>query len=189
MMGITVQSFLSCATGVAVAVALVRGIARRSAQTIGNFWVDLTRITLYVLLPICIVATLFLVFEGVPQTLGSYVDVTTIEDGHQSLARGPIASQEAIKLLSGDGGGFFNANSAHPFENPTALSGLVEMLLIFLLGVALTNTFGRMVGDMRQGWALFSVMGLLFLGSVAVVYSCETAPNHALVFPLKSGPS
>ena len=120
MAGITVQSFLSGATGVAVAIALVRGFARRSAQTIGNFWVDVTRVTLYVLLPICVVAGLFLVWQGVPQTLGAYVSATTLEGANQVLARGPVASQEAIKLLSGDGGGFFNANSAHPFENPTA---------------------------------------------------------------------
>jgi K+-transporting ATPase ATPase A chain len=146
-----VQSFLSAATGIAVAVALVRGFARRTSQTIGNFWVDLTRITLYVLLPICIVVSLFLVWQGVPQTLLGYVDATTLEGAHQVLARGPVASQEAIKLLGGDGGGFFNANSAHPFENPGPLSGLVEMLLIFLIGAPLTYTFGRMVGDQRQG--------------------------------------
>ncbi len=180
MAGITVQSFLSGATGVAVAIALVRGIARRSAHTIGNFWVDLTRITLYVLLPICIVAALFLVWEGVPQTLGASVDVTTLDGGHQVLARGPVASQEVIKLLSGDGGGFFNANSAHPFENPNALTGLVEMFLIFLLGVALTNTFGRIVGDQRQGWALFAIMAVLFVPGVAIVYSSEASQSPAV---------
>ena len=116
------------------------------------------------LLPICIVAALFLVWQGVPQTFGPYVTATTLEGAHQVLARGPVASQMAIKLLSGDGGGFFNANSAHPFENPTALAGLVEMLLIFLIGVALTNTFGRMVGDQRHGWALFAAMAVLFVG-------------------------
>jgi potassium-transporting ATPase potassium-binding subunit len=178
MAGITVQSFLSGATGIAVAFALVRGFARRSAQTIGNFWVDLTRITLYVLLPICVVAALFLVWQGVPQTLGPYVDVTTLEGTHQVLARGPVASQEAIKLLSGDGGGFFNANSAHPFENPTATTGLVEMLLIFLLGTALTNAFGRTVGDQRQGWALFAFMAVLFLAGVAIVYAKEASPDR-----------
>jgi potassium-transporting ATPase potassium-binding subunit len=179
MAGITVQSFLSCATGVAVALALVRGIARRSAQTIGNFWVDLTRITLYVLLPICIVAPLFLVWQGVPQTLSPYVGATTLEGAHQLLARGPVASQEVIKLLSGDGGGFFNVNSAHPFENPTALAGLLEMILIFLLGVALTYTFGRMVGDQRQGWALFAAMAVLFIAGVTVVYANEATRNRA----------
>jgi potassium-transporting ATPase potassium-binding subunit len=180
MAGLTVQSFLSGATGMAVALALVRGFARRTSETIGNFWVDLTRITLYVLLPICVVAGLFLVWQGVPQTLGGYVDATTLEGAHQLLARGPVASQEAIKLLSGDGGGFFNANSAHPFENPGALSGLVEMLLIFLIGAALTYTFGRLVTDQRQGWALYAAMGVLFLAGLTIVYSREAKPNPVL---------
>ena len=179
MAGITVQSFLSGATGVAVAITLVRGFGRRTSQTIGNFWVDLTRITLYVLLPICVVAAVFLVWQGVPQTLGPYVSATTLEGASQVLARGPVASQEAIKLLSGDGGGFFNANSAHPFENPGPLSGFVEVLLIFLIGAALTNTFGRVVGDQRQGWALFAAMAFLFLAGLAVVYASEAAPNPA----------
>ena len=177
MAGITVQSFLSAATGVAAAIALVRGFARRSARTIGNFWIDVTRITLYVLLPICVVATLFLVWQGVPQTLGNYVNATTLEGAQQVLARGPVASQEAIKLLRGDGGGFFNANSAHPFENPTALTGLFEMLLIFLIGVALTNTFGRMVGDQRHGWALFAAMAILFAAGLTTMYASEAAHN------------
>jgi K+-transporting ATPase ATPase A chain len=181
MAGLTVQSFLSAATGIAVAMALIRGFARRTSQTIGNFWVDLTRVTLYVLLPICVVAGLFLVWQGVPQTLDGYVDATTLEGAHQVLARGPVASQEAIKLLSGDGGGFFNANSAHPFENPNALTGLVEMLLIFLIGAPLTYTFGRMVADQRQGWAVFAAMALLFLGGLSIVYSSEAKPNPALV--------
>jgi len=180
MAGIVVQSFLSAATGVAVAFALVRGFARRSFATIGNFWVDLTRITLYVLLPICIVAALILVWQGVPQTFGAYVTATTLEGGQQVLARGPVASQMAIKLLSGDGGGFFNANSAHPFENPTALAGIVEMLLIFLIGAALTNAFGRMVGDQRHGWVLFGAMAVLFVAGLAVVYGSEGHPNPAL---------
>ncbi len=180
MAGLTVQSFLSAATGIAVSIALSRGLARQSALTIGNFWVDLTRITLYVLLPICVVAALFFAWTGVPQTLGPYVNATTLEGATQVVARGPVASQEAIKLLSGDGGGFFNANSAHPFENPTAVTGFVEILLIFLVGAALTNTFGRMVGDQRQGWALFSVMAVLFLAAVAAVYAGESAKNPAL---------
>ena len=180
MAGITVQSFLSGATGVAVAIALVRGFTRRSSQTIGNFWVDLTRVTLYVLLPICVVAALFLVWQGVPQTLGAYASATTLEGANQVLARGPVASQMAIKLLSGDGGGFFNANSAHPFEDPTALAGMLEMLLIFLIGVALTNTFGRMVGDQRHGWALFTAMALMFVAGLAVVYASEGTHNSAL---------
>jgi K+-transporting ATPase ATPase A chain len=180
MAGITVQSFVSAATGVAVALAFVRGFARRTSQTIGNFWVDLTRITLYVLLPICIVAGLFLVWQGVPQTVAGYVDATMLEGAHQIVARGPVASQEAIKLLSGDGGGFFNANSAHPFENPTPLSGLAEMLLIFLIGAPLTYSFGRIVGDQRQGWALLAAMAVMFLVGLAIVYSCESGPNPAM---------
>jgi potassium-transporting ATPase potassium-binding subunit len=177
MAGITVQSFLSGATGIAVAIALVRGFSRRSAQTIGNFWVDVTRITLYILLPICVAAALFLIWQGVPQTLDGTVSATTLEGAQQLLARGPVASQEAIKLLSGDGGGFFNANSAHPFENPTALAGMLEMLLIFLIGVALTNTFGRMVGDQRHGWALFAAMAIMFVVGLAAIYASETKPN------------
>jgi K+-transporting ATPase ATPase A chain len=180
MAGITVQSFLSGATGIAVAIALLRGFARVSARTVGNFWVDLTRITLYLLLPICVVASLVLVSQGVPQTLNGYAEATTLEGGRQLLAYGPVASQEAIKLLSGDGGGFFNANSAHPFENPTALTSFFELLLIFMIGGALTNTFGRMVGDERQGWALFSAMTILFLAGVTVVYGGEANRNPAL---------
>jgi K+-transporting ATPase ATPase A chain len=179
MAGITAQSFLSGATGIAVAIAFIRGFARRSSLTIGNFWADMTRVTLYILLPLCIVVTLLLVWQGVPQTLGSYVNATTVEGAYQVLARGPVASQEVIKLLSGDGGGFFNANSAHPFENPTALTGLCEPLLIFLIGAALTNTFGRMIGDPRQGWALFAAMTVLFLAGLAIVYASESAPSHA----------
>ncbi len=180
MLGITAQSFLSGATGIAVAIALVRGFVRRESPTIGNFWVDLTRATVYVLLPVCVLASLFLVWQGVPQTLGGAVHVTTLEGARQTIALGPVASQEAIKLLSGDGGGFFNANSAHPFENPTALSGMVEMLLIFLVGVALTGTFGRMVGNRRQGWALFSVMAALFVMGMVAMYAAEAHPNPAL---------
>jgi K+-transporting ATPase ATPase A chain len=177
MAGITVQSFLSGATGIAVAIVLLRGFARVSARTVGNFWVDLTRITLYLLLPICVVASLLLVSQGVPQTLKAYVEATTLEGDGQLLAYGPVASQEVIKLLSGDGGGFFNVNSAHPFENPTALTGLIELLLIFMIGAALTNTFGRMVGDERQGWALFTAMAVLFLAGVTVVYGGEAGRN------------
>jgi K+-transporting ATPase ATPase A chain len=195
MAGITVQSFLSGATGVAVAIALVRGFARRSALTIGNFWVDLTRATLYLMLPICMVVTIFLIWQGVPQTLDSYVNATTLEGVTQVVARGPVASQEAIKLLSGDGGGFFNANSAHPFENPTALTGVIEMLLIFLIGASLTNTFGRMVGDRRQGWVLYAAMMAMFAVGVTAICASEAAPNVGLASysldqsagPLQSG--
>jgi K+-transporting ATPase ATPase A chain len=177
MTGITVQSFLSAASGIAVAIALVRGLARHGSVTIGNFWVDLTRGTVYLLLPICVVVGLFLVWQGVPQTLGATLQATTLEGAQQLIARGPVASQEVIKLMSGDGGGFFNVNSAHPFENPTALTNLVEMLLIFLLGGALTNTFGRMVGNERQGWVLFGVMAVLFAVGVIAIYSAEAAGN------------
>jgi potassium-transporting ATPase potassium-binding subunit len=180
MAGITVQSFLSVAAGMAVAVAFIRGFARRRSATIGNFWVDLTRGTLYVLLPICVIAALILTAEGVPQTLASSAEVTTLEGGTQTIARGPVASQEAIKLLSGDGGGFFNANSAHPFENPTPLSNLAELLLIFALGAALTNCFGRMIGSERHGWILLAVMAILFAVGISGLYSLESAGNPAL---------
>ncbi len=180
MMGIAVQSFLSAATGMAVAMALIRGLARRTAGTIGNFWTDLTRGVLYVLLPISIVAALFLIFQGVPQTLDPAVTAHTIAGDTQMIARGPVASQEAIKLLSGDGGGFFNANSAHPFENPTALTNLVEMVLMMTIGAALTNTFGRMVGNEKQGWALFAAMALLFALGAAGLDRAELSGNPAL---------
>jgi potassium-transporting ATPase potassium-binding subunit len=180
MAGITVHSFLSAASGIAVAIAFIRGFARRRFATIGNFWVDLTRGTLYVLLPICVVAAVFLVVQGVPQTLAPAAIATTLEGAIQTIARGPVASQEAIKLLSGDGGGFFNANSAHPFENPTPLTNLVELLLVFLLGAALTNCFGRMVGSERQGWTLLGVMAILFGLGVAAVYALEANGNPAL---------
>jgi K+-transporting ATPase ATPase A chain len=173
MLGLTHQNFLSAATGIALAVALIRGFSRSSMRTIGNFWVDVTRCTLYVLLPICIVYTLFLVWQGMPQTLGAYVDATTLEGAKQTIAVGPVASQVAIKMLGTNGGGFFNANAAHPFENPTALSNFVQMISIFALGAALTNVFGRMVGNQRQGWAILAVMGVLFLSGVAVTYWAE----------------
>ena len=156
MLGLTHQNFLSAATGIALAVALIRGFSRSSMRTIGNFWVDVTRCTLYVLLPICVVYALFLVWQGIPQTLGAYVDATTLEGAKQTIAVGPVASQVAIKMLGTNGGGFFNANAAHPFENPTALSNFVQMISIFALGAALTNVFGRMVGNQRQGWAILA---------------------------------
>ena len=168
MLGLTHQNFLSAATGIVLAVALIRGFARASLRTIGNFWVDITRCTLYILLPICIVYALFLVWQGMPQTLGPYVDATTLEGAKQTIAVGPVASQIAIKMLGTNGGGFFNANAAHPFENPTALSNFVQMISIFALGAALTNVFGRMVGDQRQGWAILAVMGILFIAGVIV---------------------
>src|SRR5438128_1070297 len=183
MLGLTHQNFLSAATGIALAVAMIRGFSRASARTVGNFWVDVTRTTLYVLLPICVVYTLFLIWQGMPQTLGDYVEATTLEGAKQTIAVGPVASQVAIKMLGTNGGGFFNANAAHPFENPTALSNFVQMLSIFALGAALTNVFGRMVGNQRQGWAILSVMGVLFVAGVAVTYWAEangTSTLHAL---------
>jgi K+-transporting ATPase ATPase A chain len=177
MAGITVQSFFSAATGMAVAIAMVRGFARHGFDTIGNAWADVTRATIYILLPIAFIGALFLASQGVPQTLDGPVEATTLEGAAQIIARGPVASQEAIKLLSGDGGGFFNANSAHPFENPTGLSNLFEILLILLIGAALTNTFGRMAGNERQGWSLFGAMALLFAVGLCVVYAAESSGN------------
>ena len=179
MAGLTVHNFVSAATGIALAVALIRGFARRSAKGIGNFWVDLVRCTLYILLPISIVVGLFFVWQGMPQNLGAYTEATTLEGAKQVIAQGPVASQEVIKMLGTNGGGFFNANSAHPFENPNAITNFVQMVLIFSIGAALTNVFGRMVGDQRQGWAVFAVMGLLFLGGVLVAYWAEAAGNPA----------
>jgi potassium-transporting ATPase potassium-binding subunit len=180
MLGLTHQNFLSAATGIALAVALIRGFSRSSMRTIGNFWVDVTRCTLYVLMPICVVYTLFLVWQGMPQTLGAYVDATTLEGAKQTIAVGPVASQVAIKMLGTNGGGFFNANAAHPFENPTALSNFVQMISIFSLGAALTNVFGRMVGNQRQGWAILAVMGVLFISGVIVTYWAEANGTTAL---------
>ena len=173
MLGLTHQNFLSAATGIALALALIRGFARTSMQTVGNFWVDITRCTLYVLLPICVLFTLFLVSQGIPQTLGPYIEATTLEGAKQTIAIGPVASQVAIKMLGTNGGGFFNANAAHPFENPTALSNFVQMLSIFVLGAAMTNVFGRMVGNQRQGWAILAAMGFLFIAGVVVCYWAE----------------
>jgi K+-transporting ATPase ATPase A chain len=183
MAGLTVQNFASAATGIAIAVALIRGFARASGKSIGNFWVDMTRTTLYILLPACIILTLVYVYLGVPQTLGAYVTATTIEGAQQTIALGPVASQLAIKMLGTNGGGFFNANSAHPFENPDAISNLIQMVTIFALGAGLTNVFGRMVGNERQGWAIFATMGVLFVAGVVVTYWAEAAGNplvHAM---------
>jgi K+-transporting ATPase ATPase A chain len=180
MLGLTHQNYLSAATGIALAVALIRGFARHSVQTIGNFCVDITRCTLYVLMPICIVATLFLVWQGMPQTLGPYIEATTLEGAKQTIAVGPVASQVAIKMLGTNGGGFFNANAAHPFENPTALSNFVQIILIFALGAALTNVFGRMVGNQRQGWAILAAMGVLFIAGVALTYWAEAHGNDII---------
>jgi potassium-transporting ATPase potassium-binding subunit len=179
MAGLTVHNFVSAATGIVLAIALVRGFARRSAQSIGNFWVDLTRCVFYILLPVSIVIGLFFVWQGMPQNLNAYTEATTLEGAKQVVAQGPVASQEVIKIFGTNGGGFFNANSAHPFENPNAITNLVQMVMIFSIGAALTNVFGRMVGNQRQGWAIFAVMGLLYLAGVATVYHSEAPGNPA----------
>ena len=180
MLGLTIHNFLSAATGIALAFALFRGFARRETKTIGNFWADCTRVTLYLLLPLCVAYALFLVACGVPQTLAASMDVTTLEGAKQTLMLGPVASQEAIKMLGTNGGGFFNANSAHPFENPSALTNFVQMVSIFLIGFGLTWCFGKAVGNTRQGWAILSAMVLIFLAGVAVCYSQEAAGNPIL---------
>ncbi|MBN9515991.1 MAG: potassium-transporting ATPase subunit KdpA [Alphaproteobacteria bacterium] len=177
MAGLSVQNFLSAATGIALAMAFVRGFARAESRALGNFWADLVRVTLYVLLPACILLTLFYVWQGVPQNLSSYVEATTVEGAKQTIAQGPVASQLAIKMLGTNGGGFFNANSAHPYENPTAFTNLVQMLSIFVIGAAMTNVFGRAVGDERQGWAIFAAMGALFLVGTFVAYWAEAGGN------------
>ncbi len=180
MLGLTIHNFLSAATGIALAFALFRGFARRESKAIGNFWADVTRVTLYVLLPISIVYALFLIASGVPQTMAGVVDVQTLEGVKQSLLLGPVASQEAIKMLGTNGGGFFNSNSAHPFENPTALTNFIQMLSIFLIGFGLTWTFGKAVGNTKQGWAILSAMVILFLAGVTVTYWQEAAGNPVL---------
>jgi K+-transporting ATPase ATPase A chain len=180
MLGLTIHNFASAATGIAIAFALFRGFARKQAAGIGNFWADMTRVTLYVLLPICVVYALYLIASGVPQTFTAVVDATTLEGAKQSIALGPVASQEAIKMLGTNGGGFFNANSAHPFENPSALTNFVQMLSIFVLGVGLTYTFGKAVGNTRQGWAILAAMLTLFLVGVGVAYWQEAAGNPVL---------
>jgi K+-transporting ATPase ATPase A chain len=190
MAGLTVHNFVSGATGIALALALIRGFSRREAKTVGNFWVDLTRSTLYVLLPLSIVVALFYVWQGMPQNLGSYVDATTLEGAKQTIAQGPVASQEAIKILGTNGGGFLNANSAHPYENPNALTNLIQLLSIFAIAAALTNVLGRMVNDERQGWAIFAAMGLLFLVGVTTAYWSESHGNPAMAaFNVDSAPS
>jgi K+-transporting ATPase ATPase A chain len=182
MLGLAVQNFVSAATGIAVAVALIRGLTWRDSATVGNFWTDLTRITLYVLVPASTVLALVLVSQGVVQSFGAYATVTPLESGaaSQTLAMGPAASQVAIKMLGTNGGGFFNANSAHPFENPTVLSNWLEMLAIFLIPAGLCHVFGRMAGDRRQGWALWSAMALLFVAAAAGTAYFEQQGNPAL---------
>ncbi len=179
MAGLTVHNFVSAATGIALALALIRGFVRREAKAIGNFWVDLTRGALYILLPISVVIALFYVWQGMPQNLGAYVDATTLEGAKQTIAQGPMASQEAIKILGTNGGGFLNANSSHPYENPNALTNFIQLISIFSIGAALTNVLGRMVRDERQGWAIFAAMGLLFLAGVTTCYWAESHANPA----------
>lgn len=180
MVALTVHNFVSAATGIALAFALFRGFARRQMTTIGNFWADMVRVTLYLLLPLSLLYAIFLIANGVPQTLTGSVDATTLEGVKQSIALGPVASQEAIKMLGTNGGGFFNANSAHPFENPNALTNFIQMLSIFLIGVGLTWTFGKAVGNPRQGWAILAAMMILFLAGTTVAYWQEAAGNPVL---------
>ncbi len=180
MAGLTVQNFVSAATGIAVAVALIRGFSRANARAVGNFHVDLVRATLYLLLPLCLIGALVLVWQGVPQNLDAYVRATTLEGAQQVIAQGPVASQMMIKHLGTNGGGFFNTNASHPYENPTALVNLIHMVAIFAIGAGLTNTFGRMVGDQRQGWAILGAMGVLFVVGVGITYWAESQGNPAL---------
>jgi len=180
MFGLTIHNFLSAATGIALAFALCRGFARRESKTVGNFWADCTRVTLYLLLPISIVYAIYLVASGVPQTLAMSVDATTLEGVKQTISLGPVASQEAIKMLGTNGGGFFNANSAHPFENPTAMTNFIQMLSIFVIGFGLTWCFGKAVGNTKQGRAILAAMTILFLAGTSVAYWQEAAGNPVL---------
>jgi K+-transporting ATPase ATPase A chain len=180
MAALTVQNFVSAAAGMAVAIALVRGIARRQQNTIGNFWVDLVRGTVYILLPLALIGALLLCSQGVVQNFNSYTTANTIEGKIQTIAQGPAASQISIKQLGTNGGGFFNVNSAHPLENPTPLSNFLETLFILLIPAGLVYTFGKMVKDTRQGWAIYATMSLLFLAGVFICYPAEQAGNPNL---------
>jgi K+-transporting ATPase ATPase A chain len=180
MAALAVQNFVSAAAGLAIAIAVVRGFARHEMRTIGNFWVDLTRGTVYVLLPLSMAGALFLCSQGVIQNLKPYTTVTTVEGAKQTIPQGPVASQEVIKELGTNGGGFFGANSAHPFENPTPVTNLFEMWLILVIPAALTYTFGRMVGDTRQGWAIFAAFTIMFVAGVFVSYGFEQQGNPNL---------
>ncbi|HWA17393.1 MAG TPA: potassium-transporting ATPase subunit KdpA [Devosia sp.] len=177
MAGLTTQNFVSASTGMAVAAAVARGLAAKQNKAIGNFWADMVRATLYVLLPISIVLSLVFVWQGMPQTLSTSLTATTLEGGQQTIAIGPVASQLAIKQLGTNGGGFFNVNSAHPFENPTAITNFLETLGILVISAAFCFTFGRMVNDRRQGRALFAAMGVLFVIALAGIYAAELQPN------------
>ncbi len=180
MVGLTMHNFTSAAAGIAIAVALIRGFARQQATAIGNFWADLVRATVYVLLPLSVIIALFFCSQGVIQNLHPYTVATTVEGKTQTIAQGPVASQEAIKMLGTNGGGFFNANSSHPFENPSPLTNMVQMLAIFVIPAGLTYVFGKMVGDTRQGWAIFAAMSVLFLAGVLVLYGAEQSGNPIL---------
>jgi K+-transporting ATPase ATPase A chain len=180
MVGLATHNFFSAAAGMAIAIALIRGFARHTSEKIGNFWVDMTRATVYILLPLSIVIALLFVSQGVIQNLSPYSKAVTLEGGAQLIAQGPVASQEAIKMLGTNGGGFFNANSAHPFENPTPLSNFIQLLSIFVIPAGLTCTFGKMVKDTRQGWAIFAAMSILFLAGVFVAYPAEQSGNPIL---------
>lgn len=180
MAGLAVQNFLSAATGIAVAFALMRGFTRRESADLGNFWADVLRVSIYVLLPLSIVLALVLVQQGVLQNLSGYTSYTTLAGHAQTLAMGPVASQEAIKMLGTNGGGFFNANSAHPFENPTELTNLLQMLAIFLIPAGLTHAFGRLAGDRRQGWAIYIAMSVIFVACAAAVMAAESQGNPLL---------
>lgn len=177
MVALATQNWMSAAAGIAVAIAIVRGFARHSARGLGNFWVDVTRATLYILLPICLIGSLVLVWQGVPQNFASFTRATTLEGSPQTIAQGPVASQEFIKELGTNGGGFFNANSAHPYENPTPLTNLLELVAIFLIPAGLTYTFGRMVGNPRQGWAIFAAMSALFVAGLGLCLWAEARGN------------
>lgn len=180
MVGLAFHNFTSAAVGIVLAVVVVRGLTRRSTRSLGNFWVDLTRVTFYVLLPISFVLALVFIWQGVPQTLNGYTSVTSLEGFKQIIAQGPIASQEAIKMLGTNGGGFFNANSAHPFENPNAFTNLLQMLAIFIIPAGLIYMFGKMAGDVKQGWALFGAVSALFLIGAVILVGAEQAGNPLL---------
>jgi K+-transporting ATPase ATPase A chain len=177
MLGFTWQNFISAGVGIALAIAFIRGLSRHTVEEIGNFWVDLTRACLWVLLPLSIILTLVFVSQGTVQNLSHYVTVQTVEGAKQVIAQGPVASQEAIKMLGTNGGGFFNANSAHPYENPNPLTNFLQILAIFAIPAGLTYTFGRFVGNQKQGWALFAAMTVLFVAGVSGIYVAELNGN------------
>ena len=180
MMGLTVQNYLSAATGIAVSLALIRGLIRKESKTLGSFWVDVTRATVYVLLPLALISALIFLWQGVPQNFRPYVTAETIEGSKQIIAQGPVASQEAIKLLGTNGGGFFNANSCHPYENPTPATNLFSLWLLVVMSAALTHTFGRLVSNTRQGWALFSAMMVTIILAAGIATYEEWQGNPAM---------